>query len=81
MNVGDRMEILYHIGKIRFMVLDGEKEYIVSLPKKEVILLKDITFESILRQGYWQSAENIDDDIKEACFSLIKEKGCELEAD
>ncbi len=69
------MEILYHIGKSRFMVLDGGNEYIVSLTKNEVTLLDDISFESILRQGYWQYAENIDEDIKEACFSLIEEKG------
>ena len=66
------MEILYNIGKARFMVLDGEKQYIVSIPKQEVLLLEDITFESILRQGYWQAAENIDVAIKEACFLLIK---------
>ena len=75
------MRILYHIGEVRFMVLAGENQYIVSLPKKEVILLQDITFESILRQGYWQVAENIDENIKEACFSLIKEKDQEGSAE
>ena len=68
------MKIFYHINKTNFMILDDERQYIVSLPKNQVILLKDITFESVLRQGYWQVAENIDEEIKEECFSLVKKK-------
>ena len=64
------MKILYHMNNVRFIVQNGNKHYIVSLPKKEAIEVDNA--ESILRQGYWQAAKDIDDKIKEACASLIR---------
>lgn len=65
------MKILYHINNKRFIVRYHDKHYIVSIPKKEVQEIIDVSVQSILRQGYWKNAADIDDDVKRVVTSLV----------
>ena len=53
------MKLLYHIAENRFIVKKDDDIFLVSVNNKRVAKIDEITAESILRQGYWQDAENL----------------------
>ena len=53
------MKLLYHIAENRFIVKRDKDLFLVSVNNKRVAKIDEMTVESILRQGYWQDAENL----------------------
>lgn len=53
------MKLLYHIAENRFIVKQDNDIFLVSVNNKRVAKIDERTAESILRQGYWQDAENL----------------------
>ena len=59
------MKILAHVNKVRFIVKEKKKFYLISLTKEQVFEIEDPN--EIYRQGYWAKYNNElnDQEIKE----------------
>lgn len=67
------MKLLYHIAENRFIIKKDDDIFLVSLKNGRIDKIDDETAQSILRQGYWQDASNLElsEEKREAIASLM----------
>lgn len=65
------MKILSHINKVRFIIEENKKYYLISLPKKQCFKIDSP--DQIYRQGYWTKYNNdIDNDKIKVLKEILK---------
>ena len=64
------MKVIAHINKVRFIVEEKGKFYVVSIPKKESTVIDRP--DDILRQGYWENGYKLNKEEEEMIKNLIK---------